>query len=484
MLKGLGTLIGLGPGDDKSSPVEAFGEVRIARRFGEEILRGTAGRRNAVQGIRDRLSAMRGEDKDELVDRILARLALFVFDLPASEKSHHSGRFGLLDHLLEVAHETCRELSSPAFRVSAEPSTNHQERPLWIYAGVVAALAHDIGKPMSITVAAPGGGPSWDPLVEPLRHFCLRKGIAQTGPEIWHYQPGRGVDGDERHIARILPLVLTPEVGCYLGPRLASVLAELTRDGEFRRAPETSLLAREVVKVVRRIDQSSSRSDRKEERPVQPESPRPAPSPKVVPPRVAPSAVQLDLFSPSQESPQPRVEPKPAAEPKTEEPAIVPADFWGESVPSPRHRRGDPVETERRLAARLDPACFLDLLRRMIVMRRLSRNNLYTEVYIRPDYVWVVLPRALRRVAQINQLPFDTEVLRRMLSSLAASPQVEPPGPGRVSVFMKPRPDSNSFEAVRIRTCGFLPEIEQARLGYHKFDIQLIDPLTPPGVAV
>jgi hypothetical protein len=80
--------------------------VQIARRLGEEVLRATPARRNHLQGIRDRLSSMTLEEKDALVDRILARLALFVHDLPASEASHHSGRFGLLDHLLEVAHGT------------------------------------------------------------------------------------------------------------------------------------------------------------------------------------------------------------------------------------------------------------------------------------------------------------------------------------------------------------------------------------------
>jgi hypothetical protein len=155
--------------------------------------------------------------------------------------------------------------------------------------------------------------------------------------------------------------------------------------------------------------------------------------------------------------------------------AFVPADLWREAVPDPRERRGDPVETERRLCAELEPARLLDTIRRMIVMRRFSRNNLYTDVYIRPDFVWLVLPRALRRLALINHLPFDSEVLKRMLASLGSSPLVEPAGPGGVLVYMKPRIDSSTFEAVRIRTSVFLTTADQDRLGFHTTDISVLD---------
>jgi len=124
----------------------------------------------------------------------------------------------------------------------------------------------------------------------------------------------------------------------------------------------------------------------------------------------------------------------------------------------------------------LGPARFLDTLRRMVVARRLSRNNLYTEVYIRPDYVWFLLPRALRRVALINRLPFDTDVLRRMLASLKASSQVVPGSERRVPVFMRPRPDATTFEAVRVKTKGFLSESELRVLGVYDYDLKALDP--------
>lgn len=486
MLKKLGSFIRTGATwEDPSSPAEHFGQVKIARGLGEELLRATAKRRNHIQGIRDHLTSMTREEKAELVDRVFARLALFVFDLPASERSHHSERFGLLEHLLEVAHLTARELGSPAFQVSPEPSVNHRERPLWVYAGVVAAIAHDIGKALDLDVAAPGKGTMWDPRAEPLRLFCERHGMRETGPGIWHYHAGRGTDTHERNIANLLPVLLPPEVERYLGPRLASAVHALTVDQDFRIATGVSQAAKEVIKAVRRADAESSRSGlqarearRGDAAPaadsqsdtLHPPPPAAGPSdqPKAGPPG-APSAVAESRI-------------RAVAKPSTgilgrgdESLSEVPCDLWGETVPDPRERRGDPVEMELRLRAELDPPRFLDTLRRMIVMRRFSRNNLYTDVYIRPDFVWLVLPKALRRFARINHLPFDSEVLKRMLESLEGSPHVEPAEPHRVPVYMKPRVDSNTFEAVRIKTQGFLSAADQARLGFHTCDIQAMD---------
>lgn len=486
MLKKLGSFIRTGATwEDPSSPAEHFGQVKIARGLGEELLRATAKRRNHVQGIRDHLTSMTREEKAELVDRVFARLALFVFDLPASERNHHSERFGLLEHLLEVAHLTARELGSPAFQVSPEPSINHRERPLWVYAGVVAAIAHDIGKTMDLDVAAPGRGSQWDPRAEPLRLFCEKHDMKETGPGVWHYRPGRGTDSHERYIANLLPVLLPPEVERYLGPRLASVVHALTVDQDFRSATGMSLAAKEVIKAVRRADAESSRSglhtrearrgdfapgaDSKSDT-LHPQSPAARPSEQ-------PKACRTSSPSAAEENGI-RVIVKPSTGllgMGDESPVVVPCDLWGETVPDPRERRGDPVEIELRLRAELDPPRFLDTLRRMIVMRRFSRNNLYTDVYIRPDFVWLVLPKALRRFARINHLPFDSEVLKRMLESLEGSPHVEPAEPHRVPVYMKPRLDSNTFEAVRIKTQGFLSAADQARLGFHSCEIQSMD---------
>lgn len=345
MLETLATFLGRKDRADGASQIEAFGQSKISRQLGEEILKSTSPRRNHIQGIRERLSSMTREQKDDLVDRLFARVALFVFDLPASEANHHSGRFGLLDHLLEVAHQTVKDLSSPAFEVSKEHSTNHREKPLWVYAGMVAAIAHDIGKPLDLTVSAPGSSKRWDPTAEPLRLFCDRYGLPETGPSLWHFHVGRGLRGHEKHIASILPIILTPAVENYLGTRLDSVIEAMTVDAEWKSVAGKSLPAHDVIRVVRRADATTSRSDVSGGRSLVEEPVRPAPpsisvARAVVPPLQPPlpfpaiTVVQTDMLPRSKgEAPVPP--PRMASfadEDDDEDPLWVPPDFRPESV--------------------------------------------------------------------------------------------------------------------------------------------------------
>lgn len=461
MLGKLGALIGLRARPEEGALVEAFGEVRAPRALGLEILRGTPSRRNCVQGIRDALASMSREQKDELVDRVLARLALFVFDLPASERNHHAGRFGLLDHLLEVAFHTARELSGPAFVVSPEPQIQHREGPLWAYGGVIAAVAHDIGKPLDLEVAAPGSSERWDPMREPLKCFCDRHGLAETGPELWHFRPGRGMRSHDRAIPQLLPLVLPPQVDEFLGPRLGSILRALSEE-DWAETPGIQGIACEVVRVVRRIDQAMSMED-------QTDCPVGTPEDSTSGPSVAPPA------PPETKAVLPEVE--------AEEVSYVPLDLWEEPVPRPKVEKGDPVEAAKKLDATLEPSRFLELLRRMIVRCRLPRNGLYSDVYVRPDYVWLVLPGALRRTARINHLPFNSAVLERMVAALGSSPQVEPSGPRRVPHYIRTRPDSEAFRAVRVRREGFLSDEDLFQLGLHEFEIRPATPSSPEDAA-
>lgn len=484
----LGTLLGRKDRSAAQDQVERFGDARIPRRLGVEILRATPARRNHLQGLRDKLSSMTLEEKDELVDRLLARVALFVYDLPASENNHHSGRFGLLDHLLEVAHDTVRELSAPGFEVSPEPSTNHRERPLWVYAGMVGAIAHDLGKPLDLDVSAPGKGTSWDPKAEPLRLFCERHDLSETGPALWHFHPKRGLRGHEKNINVLLPVVLTAEARNYLGPRLGSVIDAMTRDEEWKTQGGRLHPAKAVVRIIRRVDgttadQNSSEPARSQVPPVVvplarpiPPKPKEAPEQKTLPfPMLADRPVRVPR-PPAALAESPAAGELRSDDPSAEEePVFVPKDFWPEPIPDRKKRTGDPVEIEARLRAELEPARFLSTLRRMVTAHRLSRNNLCTEIYIRPDFVWFMLPRAFRRVALINHLPFDGEVLKRMLSVLQGIPQVSPGSSRRVQVFVKPRPDGSAFEAVRIKTPGFLTARQLESLGVYGYEIRALE---------
>lgn len=488
MLENLATFLGRKDRSEGTPRIEIFGKSKISRQMGEEILKATRQRRNHVQGIRERLSSMTREEKDDLVDRLFARLALFVFDLPASEASHHSGRFGLLDHLLEVAYQTVRELSSPAFEVSKEHSTNHREKPLWVYAGMVAAIAHDIGKPVDIDVSAPGSSKRWDPTTEPLRLFCDRHGLPETGPALWHFHKGRGLRGHEKHIASILPIVLTPAVEDYLGTRLVSVIDAMTVDEEWKPVGGKSHPAHDVVRVVRRVDGATSRSNVSEgkgsaEEPVHAAPPVTPATPAVAPPVQQPLpfpplvVVQTEArLRPKRECtvPPPRVATLTDIDDDEEDPLNPPPDFRPEPVPALSARRGDPTETALRLQSELQPERFMDLLRRMLI-RRLSRNGLCTDSYICQDFVWLLLPRALERVAKINQFPWDQITERAMLQVLRSSPLVVRDASRRMKVFVRPKPGGASYQAVRLLTKSFLSPDEVQFVGTYAYELRALD---------
>jgi len=142
-------------------------------------------------------------------------------------------------------------------------------------------------------------------------------------------------------------------------------------------------------------------------------------------------------------------------------------------VPKPGKRRGDPVERARWIHHQLVPSRFLDSLRRLLVAKRLDRNGLYSPAYLTPDHVWLLVPEAFEVFARLYTVPFDTETVPRMLYSLGSLPCVVRGSADSVTEFIKPRPDSPSLEAIRLKTRDFLKEAEVATLQVHKFEIKV-----------
>lgn len=108
--------------------------------------------RAAMQGtdrrVRDSLGLSSASEERDVVP-LLQRLAEFVQLLPASESHHHAQPGGLLIHLLEVARYALhfRDAYRLPLGVSPEDQMRHGAR--YSYAVLVAALLHDIGKPLS-----------------------------------------------------------------------------------------------------------------------------------------------------------------------------------------------------------------------------------------------------------------------------------------------------------------------------------------------
>ena len=125
--------------------------------------------------------------------RVIAKLRDLVGDLPASADHHHSTRFGLLRHSLEVALKMLEQ--SSAAPVTERPpdgtldrfgnSGNHSR---WQYLHFLAGLCHDLGKLFEMDVRQ--GGRRWSPLHETYADF-LRQ--AKTNPVMrWRADRVRG----------------------------------------------------------------------------------------------------------------------------------------------------------------------------------------------------------------------------------------------------------------------------------------------------
>jgi integrating conjugative element relaxase (TIGR03760 family) len=83
------------------------------------------------------------------VEPLLQRFIEFVQLLPASESHHHAQPGGLLVHLLEVAQFALHFRDAWRLPLGASSEDQLQHTARYSYAVLVAALLHDIGKPMT-----------------------------------------------------------------------------------------------------------------------------------------------------------------------------------------------------------------------------------------------------------------------------------------------------------------------------------------------
>lgn len=135
--------------------------------------------------------------------RVIAKLRDLVGDLPASADHHHSSRFGLLQHSLEVALNMLEEFEKTLLP-DAPPDValfNTEADPLQTqYLCFLAGLGHDLGKLFDIELVA--GERRWSPLNETYAEFLrqvkrepvlewndkrVRGGHAQFSPWLMHH---------------------------------------------------------------------------------------------------------------------------------------------------------------------------------------------------------------------------------------------------------------------------------------------------------
>jgi len=227
-----GWVLGVAPGTIKLSP-EPSQQVVVD---------------NLIEKILNRLPP--DMDCRERGARVIAKLRDLVGDLPASADHHHSARFGLLRHSLEVALKMLEQSSTTAVKEHPPGGTldgfeNSGNDARWQYLHFLAGLCHDLGKLFEMDVRQ--GDRRWSPLHETYADF-LRK--AKTNPVMrWRADRVRGAH------AMFSPSLVHHLIDCsdfkYLGREGLTYLVDAIIGTHNAEQPTP------VGRVLRKLDQKS-----------------------------------------------------------------------------------------------------------------------------------------------------------------------------------------------------------------------------------
>ena len=116
--------------------------------LGWEALIERAGMRQLVDALQGRL-AFPPKMYEAAVRPVIAAIADFVQLLPASESHHHAEPGGLFTHTLQVATFALDYRRGRILPKGAAPEAIGEQAHRWTYAVFVAALLHDVGKPIA-----------------------------------------------------------------------------------------------------------------------------------------------------------------------------------------------------------------------------------------------------------------------------------------------------------------------------------------------
>lgn len=203
------------------------------------------------------------EEAENFLLPVIANLARIVHLTPASEYDHHQGYGGLFTHSLEVAYYAANDAKTTIFDRSASPKDLYLNKRRWILTAVLAALAHDIGKPFTdMEITAPNGQ-HWvqdEPIVDWLRKNGIKSYYIS-------FRPGREHNAHKSASLANNGMLIPKETFTFLG--LTGYGEQMLK--EFRNALLEGKEGGLIGKILDNADGLSRRVDQLRQRKIRPE---------------------------------------------------------------------------------------------------------------------------------------------------------------------------------------------------------------------
>jgi hypothetical protein len=148
--------------------------------------------------------------------------------------------------------------------------------------------------------------------------------------------------------------------------------------------------------------------------------------------------------------------------------------------PAPVLRRCREEAYELRVSAELEPDRLQATLRGAIRSGVFHRPGAWSPVYLRPDFIWVLVPEAFKILIERMGIRFTDHLENALLRSIERIPKLARSEAGRTLFRIKVFPESQeSVWAIALGTAGILSPEEVAALGPWDQPIRVIESLTP-----
>ena len=181
-----------------------------------------------METIRTRLGVSPENFQNDVLP-VLVQYAEYVQLLPASESHHHAQPGGLLQHTLEVAANALAIRQGYKLPTGGAPEAQIRQAPVWSFGVLIAALLHDIGKPVADVVVEMYGDNlqqscgKWNGLVGPMREQAV---AMQAGFYTVKFPPVRDYEAHQRLPITLLHAIIPAKAMQWLGSD-ARLLQEL-----------------------------------------------------------------------------------------------------------------------------------------------------------------------------------------------------------------------------------------------------------------